>query len=904
MMATIGQSRGGPPRGSALILTVVLTSLLAIVGVLFVMAARIDKMASSAVSDNRDLSLAVDTVLARIDAVLVEDVDGIAYDSKGSTQEYYDYPDASNAWLASLEPSSTDPNYWPQISDLAGALQVSRQNVRIRQVDEREPIIIPDPDPGLTNADADGDGVGDARWFLLPGETSSKGRPIYAAVRIIDNGGMLNLNTGYVFDPNGRVEGNRQLQINVLALAAGPGAPLPPTARQNLLSRRTNYDTSPLLEGALGDYEKEVIWKYLDVAPIWTPARNQTYSYTPFDTADELELRYRFLVNQRNIATRAEDWGWFAPNNPKRVLETPVDAGGKSLRQWFHRAAPDPRTGALDPNYAYRHIATTYNMDRVLPPTRRTTNNVALPTMVGVNRLIRGNAGASYAAAEFLRDVIVTALADANPSRDMVDIGGEASQIAANLVDFIDDDDKMTVLPGTVSSDFYGFERPCVYLSEVAYRGARTRTGGTVRSYAVELYKPYYEDDDPGRDLDRSNEWRLGIQRPGDSEPQPIPGTLVWYGRGTRRFQVLVHEDPAVPLRTLVSFSDGDPANAVQAYGYNPANYSGQEQNIAGLTFEAGDTIALQRRVGVTRWQSVDTVVVPNELIINDDTPRSIQREIRDHRCIWRRWGPPAARTTLVLGNGAGHFVDPSCPPQVQAHPANLPLMNIGQLGMIFVKNAYNLSDANSVGEVLLNLRNANYQRLFNYLTVMDPAEHIVVDPNQPVDPSKPAETRVMGRININTAPWFVLAQLPWLQHDPNNPPSYRSFTKAQAIVAYRNDHGAYHSIGELMRVDALLKPGSDGKDNQYDNVTDPKQRGPDLTLDTLQDDFEERDLFFTRISDLVTVRSDVFTAYILVRLGPNGPQKRIIAVLDRSRANAPGDRVRIVAEQAVPDPW
>jgi hypothetical protein len=65
----------------------------------------------------------------------------------------------------------------------------------------------------------------------------------------------------------------------------------------------------------------------------------------------------------------------------------------------------------------------------------------------------------------------------------------------------------------------------------------------------------------------------------------------------------------------------------------------------------------------------------------------------------------------------------------------------------------------------------------------------------------------------------------------------------------------------------------------------------------------EERDLIFTRISNLVTVRSDVFTAYILVRLGTSGPQKRVVAILDRSKVNSAGDRVRLAALYPVPDP-
>jgi hypothetical protein len=80
--------------------------------------------------------------------------------------------------------------------------------------------------------------------------------------------------------------------------------------------------------------------------------------------------------------------------------------------------------------------------------------------------------------------------------------------------------------------------------------------------------------------------------------------------------------------------------------------------------------------------------------------------------------------------------------------------------------------------------------------------------------------------------------------------------------------------------------------------------RFPDLTPDDgAVSDFEERDVIFSRISNLVTVRSDVFTAYILVRIGVDGPQRRVIAILDRSQTSSPSDRVKIVTSHPVPDP-
>ena len=125
------------------------------------------------------------------------------------------------------------------------------------------------------------------------------------------------------------------------------------------------------------------------------------------------------------------------------------------------------------------------------------------------------------------------------------------------------------------------------------------------------------------------------------------------------------------------------------------------------------------------------------------------------------------------------------------------------------------------------------------------------------------------------------------------------TFERAMKIVQYRDKNGAFESTAALLQVPQMCELGSDGVSNRFDVAP----RGPDLTPDPVTDDLEERDLIFTRVSDLVSVRSDTFTAYILVRIGTDGPQKRVIAVLDRSRVESPGDRVRILALQQVPDP-
>ena len=833
----------------------VLTSLLALVGVLFVLAARIDKMASSATTENRELSLALDTVLAEISEALVADVPGV-----GSKQEYYDAPDVNNAWLANAEPYPSGTTYlWRQISNVAGLPATSTKDVRIRVVGEREPIVLDDPN---TNADADGDGVGDARWFQVPGVMSGKGKPIYAAVRLIDNGGMLNVNTGYKFDPGEndktKVDGRSQLQVNVLALASAPGRPATMSDEAALLGARANYTANPAALD-LAAYEQAVLWQYPDRPASSSLDSSSPFAYTPFDLSDELELRYRYLLNQTGVDTRLENWGRFRQN----ALSTPVDSGSAGLGAWFRRVAGS----GLDPNYAYRSIATIYNMDRILTPKTLTTDaGTKLRKMVNVN----------VANEPALRAAVAAALAEADPNT--LEIPGKVLQITANLLDYIDDDDEVTVVAAG-SSLYYGFERPCIYLSELAYRQVKDPdTDALHTSYAVELYKPYFEDNDP-----RSDDWKLVIE---NSPSGTVELGVTW--SGSRRFHVLLAEDSAAVLtKDYVAFSDPqEPADTMPLFGYDRSAYKKAVQDLGQATFGEGATISLQRKVRSTgTWLTVDSKTVPAGWIKSDGVARSIQRDISPYKCLRRLWASEAQTSTPGLGNASGNYVDTQRPEVIQAHPANKPLTNIGELGMILVRSAYDVPEGATAANCLIDLRNPIYGKLFNYLTVVDPSQRPGLAAN---------ETRVMGRININTAPTFVLAQLPWMQYEDTG-----SLQKASAIVAYRDSHGPYKSIGDLMQIDPLCALAFDGKDNQHEDTP----RGPDLTPDTARDDLEERDLIFTRISNLVTVRSDVFTAYILARIGTNGPQRRIIAILDRSQVNSLGDKVRIVANYPVPDP-
>jgi len=286
-----------------------------------------------------------------------------------------------------------------------------------------------------------------------------------------------------------------------------------------------------------------------------------------------------------------------------------------------------------------------------------------------------------------------------------------------------------------------------------------------------------------------------------------------------------------------------------------------------------------------------------------------------------------------------------------------------------------------------IRLDDGNYEKLTDFLTYFDPSNdgvdndgnHMtsekpedddvdqngdgkdapgIVSPNPDyIDPTERQaqwyEQRVAGRININTAPWFVIAQLPWVS-DPAATTLDKS-KLARAIVAYRDkttlipdvidyadelgdpdgrgegmvdltevvtaatvrEELGFANIAELLNVTHDLagngaaayeawydirKYGRDGKNNNVLGNHDPDP-GPFFSDDVADDDLLERDVLFQRISNLVTVRSDVFTAYIMVRVGELGPQKRVIAIFDRSNVYKSGDTPKLVALHPVPDP-
>lgn len=149
-----------------------------------------------------------------------------------------------------------------------------------------------------------------------------------------------------------------------------------------------------------------------------------------------------------------------------------------------------------------------------------------------------------------------------------------------------------------------------------------------------------------------------------------------------------------------------------------------------------------------------------------------------------------------------------------------------------------------------------------------DATAHIGIDQDQ---------VGLEGLINVNTASWKVLSMLPMVPSSVTGSSSDNE-SIAQAIVAFRNQHGPFTSLFDLNSVlmagtanfrnaDATLNPANPTSADGLlcpaptsfpasDSATASEVSGEDY-----QGDFATLD----RISNLLTTRSDTFTVYIVL---------------------------------------
>jgi hypothetical protein len=909
--------------GSALILTVALSVLLAMIAALFILRTSVDSVGTLALSDNKEMNYAVDTIVEQLSRELAWDVPGVRPES-----ESYDYPwenaipftdpnwRSDDRWLASLEPYK-NPNdnvyYWGHISDLYGDCGQSRTN------DVSANVIVLDATTTseFARADADGDGVNDAIWvramtdpdrnkvYLGTDKTplkTSKNKQIYLALRVIDMGGMLNANTGYVFNstdttPTSKADGSSVMQVNLLGLSkrGTTGLDSLPNLQKKWLSVGTFDQT---------DYLDKVVWQ-LDSPRLSSSGK----PYAPFDIGDELKLRYRYVVQMNDMTTRMDnndDQFWRSVWEGGR--RTPV-ADSAGYTDWTSRV--DFSVNAA--NYDYDHITTTYNADRLIDPAGgplinlndpATTAQVIYDGLVKVDKARVANGKVSLAGGDLLPQLAVNIVACRNGN-------GSGASLSAN------------------SKVYYGHSRPFVWISELAF-SQTSDMFGTYRCYGIEYYAP--------NTTGPSGTFRLQING-------VTKDAFVLSSAWTSNYRVLLRNDPSSSQQLIP-----DPS----AYVAPPS----------AVAFHEGEILTLEKLDSATgTWFVVDTVTVPATGWSAADTaaPISSQRDLvdatgsEDLHAMYRLWNGTLALPPTLGAANLYTYPTPIAPMQYDVPGGDF--VTLGDAGSVFRYATNDLAWYSPTAPWFSSLEEADADVRFNWSSSadMDEFAEFFTVMSQPHSAEK---ERIYGRLNINTAPAFVLAQLPWVSDrqkmiiDPTDPAKliaspWSSPRLAEAIVAYRDKHAitggpdyrnrasateitglrqslGFASIAELNHVitgptartatPAITEYGIDWYATNMDprDTTKPLDESlmPDLTpSDKSANDVEERDLIFSRISNLVTVRSDVFCAYILVRLGEDGPQKRFIAILDRSgvaktaTAGQYTGRVKIRAFQPVPDP-
>lgn len=195
--------------------------------------------------------------------------------------------------------------------------------------------------------------------------------------------------------------------------------------------------------------------------------------------------------------------------------------------------------------------------------------------------------------------------------------------------------------------------------------------------------------------------------------------------------------------------------------------------------------------------------------------------------------------------------------------------------------------------------------RLFDFVTaIQHPGSE--TNPDSPPELSIPGKEplaytgrSIQGKLNINTASWQALAALPLVPVNPEVPSSSspalaaaETVKLAKAIVSYRDGlggaaaRGPFKSIFELNLVPefawrtAGLAAAADLTTFDLNIAGTSGTHGVgDLSfVDNAIGDFEQRLLGLTRISNLITTRSDSFTVYIVAQAWWHGAAPNNIA--------------------------
>lgn len=437
-------------------MAVTMTAMLAIIGSSFVLVTRLQRQTVRSFANVQGIDQIQDYVIRKIQTTLAADVvspnptgfpaqgldrlrsvvlsaAGTAQDNTSgpnATYKPYNAPDPGNVWLAPTEPL---PNLdWPRVSDVFGSRMGGIPGfgtVTASVCDPSMPANVPNAGdvPFIISvattsvADADGDGIADSIWRAPPELQRDDGKYRFVALRIIDNCGMLNVNTAWEMIPavytNWDTYGMLPNQLNlgaVLELARTDfssstsargwpsgwtvGGEVTALEFTRLMQKPANWKKpqtdqyGSLLDSVsrvrfMNSYADWVLRFYeapsvfaLGLQPgspnlpsplpnTWPMPYDLGASAMLFDISDELALRNRFCLKSASTSRiEGSEALWNAIgddiNNPLNIRQrTPFT----DPAVWARALLGDP---ASDPPYCrdVRHLLTAYSFDRTVRP--------------------------------------------------------------------------------------------------------------------------------------------------------------------------------------------------------------------------------------------------------------------------------------------------------------------------------------------------------------------------------------------------------------------------------------------------------------------------------------------------------------------------------------------------------
>ncbi len=893
------QRRQQQQRGSVVLIAVAVLTIVAMVGMTFVLVASADRRESDRLIETAPAKKIALGVLTKVLAVLVDDLHFNAQgqsthpfevDTGWLTQVDGPYP-AVDPWLSWTAPVGGPASpVWPQISRVLGGGGNYADIPATLDSTPDTPLKM-----GMNDwyVDTDGDGRIDA-LLVDTGVRDPVGNYYYAAVRVIDLCSLINVNiasrTGYnptnpgvalpvapygaAYDsgqtlgivPTDMNAGAASLQLNVEALYEKRSRPHP------------SFNLVPISH----------YWYYYarcpsNPMPTYMPS-GQRY-FPVFSLDDQLALMW--LVDNSSKASYTARG---------RLVDALGEAKFRSVRRFL----------------------TAYNNCRmlVLQVPRKAAGWPIDPDRFDQVRRANLNTADLQALYQAFHNAIppnIKGLTDGAGNEPRDKRRRLAAQLAVCAIDFRDKDGDYTVwdVPGAGNEKVFGVERQ-LFVSEVFFKIFRKEENVRVKYSAIELFNPY--------DSDVSFKGAKLVQGGGEKIPSGGWPALTVPARGrvvivSSRAAIPVHAD--TPTGRVVQIPGLDLSQGVKIYRARKADGAGEKD------------------VLIAEVEKIDNLPDP-EIGLGSQVARQWDDRVDKARyALANDWqSPPNSDYTNNTGGGTmtadktwlGRASDPNLYGNFKGNPTPVYVRNggfvsIGDLFRIFHVGpgtggsslAGNLGDGGSIAvgrlDASQDIGNPPYPgqvpavhpacHLSEYFTVIDPTcDGVDNDADGLVDePTDPTETAVAGLLNINTAPRECLLCLPYMTDAIVNQ-LFANRDKKQ--VWFR----PFATSGEFL---LAVRQVAAAKSNEYPpNYEVADDRKTDDGLEKSPNDLTKLQVVYTRLANLITTRSDSFGVYITMmrfkgseaaagNLASPDAVRRYVAVVDRSECNKRGDWPRIV---------